>query len=216
LLRRAGSGTSTCMTVPYAILAVLREEPKHGYAIRSDIQEMLGLLWPVNQGQLYSTLARLATRGWIAACAADRDRAIGRAGLARRYEIRPTGRRRLEEWLARPTPPSTALGELHDKLQIAAALGDDARLARLVGRQREALVALAATYRLHGQATSDGSLEPTSASLPRNAATKLLEADVTWLSSIGSPLGGERPTPAADSIALRPGMPTSSRMGDES
>lgn len=171
------------VTVTYAILAALRDEPKHGYAIRQSIQEMLGLLWPVNQGQLYSTLARLATRGWIAPSAPDEGGTAAASAARRRYELRPPGERRLEEWLARPTGFSTAPGELHQKLHVAAALGGERRLLRLVARQREALLALATTCRSHAHRTRTGDAAGPAALL-RAAAVDLLEADVDWLSAI--------------------------------
>jgi len=198
------------MTVTYAILAVLRDGAKHGYAIRRNIQEMLGLLWPVNQGQLYSTLARLATRGWIALSAPGEGSAGGGTGAGRRYEIRPPGERRLEEWLSRPTGFSAAPGELHLKLHVAAALGDQSRLLRVVARQREALVALATTCRSHAHGTGTGAAGDR-ASLPRVAAADLLEADVAWLSAIERELRAGVRMSGPDLSPPRACMPTSTR-----
>ena len=51
------------MVLAHAILVALRDGPKHGYAIRRALEERIGLLSPVNQGQVYATLARLARAG---------------------------------------------------------------------------------------------------------------------------------------------------------
>jgi DNA-binding PadR family transcriptional regulator len=189
------------MIVAYAILASLRDGPKHGYAIRRWIQEMLGLLWPVNQGQLYSTISKLARRGWIAEIASAPQ--VGGTGAGHTYELGAAGERRLTEWIGRPTGVTAMRGELESKLHVAADLADQDRLLRVVRRQREACAAFAATCRSHAEASPAGAAD--TPGLARAAAPSFVEADVEWLASIECELLGlvsstEHPSPSGPSM----------------
>jgi DNA-binding PadR family transcriptional regulator len=201
------------MIVAYAILAALRDGPKHGYAIRGWIQEMLGLLWPVNQGQLYSTISALARRGWIAEVAsADHP---GGAGAGRSYELRAAGERRLAEWTGRPTAVTAVRGELESKLHIAAGLADPGRLLRVVRRQREACAAFAATCRSHAESKGAGTgATAAPGSLARAAAPSFVDADGDWLASIECELlgvAGSSDRPSSNG----PSMTTAARTNGE-
>ena len=54
------------MSLEYAILALLTTGPRHGYAIGKELSRLQGGIWPVNPGQVYATLDRLARDGAIA------------------------------------------------------------------------------------------------------------------------------------------------------
>ena len=48
------------MSLKYAILGLLDQEPHYGYEIKQKFEHMMGDLWPVSYGQLYPTLRKLA------------------------------------------------------------------------------------------------------------------------------------------------------------
>lgn len=48
------------MSLKYAILGLLDQEPHYGYEIKQKFEQMMGDLWPVSYGQLYPTLRKLA------------------------------------------------------------------------------------------------------------------------------------------------------------
>ena len=48
------------MSLKFAILGLLDEEPHYGYEIKQKFEHMMGDLWPVSYGQLYPTLRKLA------------------------------------------------------------------------------------------------------------------------------------------------------------
>jgi len=93
------------MTVKHSLLALLAESPGTGYALKQRYDEHTGALWPVNVGQVYTTLGRL-----------ERDGLIQRAGAdeAALYELTEGGRAELSGWLVEPV----AVAELRDELVV--------------------------------------------------------------------------------------------------
>ena len=53
------------MSVPYALLALLSERPKYGLQLRQEFEARTGEVWPLNVGQVYTTLHRLERDGLI-------------------------------------------------------------------------------------------------------------------------------------------------------
>ena len=86
------------MSVPHAILALLSESPKYGQRLQSEFEARTGRVWPLNVGQVYTTLQRLERDGLVES---DGD---GNGERARKqYRSAPAGRRELDDWLR--TPP---------------------------------------------------------------------------------------------------------------
>jgi len=54
-----------------AILGLLKERPMHGYELRKQLGQKLGLFWTVSFGSLYPTLRRLEKRGAVAKLTAE-------------------------------------------------------------------------------------------------------------------------------------------------
>ena len=48
------------MSVRHALLALLSEGPKYGLQLREEFEARTGEVWPLNVGQVYQTLQRLA------------------------------------------------------------------------------------------------------------------------------------------------------------
>jgi DNA-binding PadR family transcriptional regulator len=84
------------MSVPHALLALLREGPKYGLRLQNEFQSRTGEVWPLNVGQVYTTLQRLERDGLVEATG-DGERS------QKQYRITPAGAQELAEWLA--TPP---------------------------------------------------------------------------------------------------------------
>ena len=51
------------MSVKHALLALLEQGPRHGYGLKHEFEARLGQAWPLNVGQVYTTLARLERFG---------------------------------------------------------------------------------------------------------------------------------------------------------
>jgi DNA-binding PadR family transcriptional regulator len=84
--------------VRHALLALLSEGPKYGLQLRQEFEAGTGEVWPLNVGQVYTTLQRLERDGLVEAD----DDAVD-AGPQKRFRITPDGDDELTDWLR--TPP---------------------------------------------------------------------------------------------------------------
>ncbi|MEU4388693.1 PadR family transcriptional regulator [Promicromonospora sp. NPDC023805] len=53
------------MSIRQGFLALLSEQPMHGYQLRQEFERRTGSAWPLNIGQAYTTLARLQRDGLV-------------------------------------------------------------------------------------------------------------------------------------------------------
>ena len=53
------------MSVRHALLALLDEGPKYGLRLRQEFEARTGEVWPLNVGQVYTTLQRLERDGLV-------------------------------------------------------------------------------------------------------------------------------------------------------
>ncbi len=85
------------MSVRYALLALLSEGPKYGLQLREEFEARTGEVWPLNLGQVYTTLQRLERDGLV-----ESD-GTGDEGPQKGFRITPEGEQELARWLC--TPP---------------------------------------------------------------------------------------------------------------
>jgi DNA-binding PadR family transcriptional regulator len=85
------------MSIPYALLALLTEGPKYGLQLRQEFEAGTGEVWPLNVGQVYTTLQRLERDGLV-----ESDDAAAE-GPQKRFRITADGTEELAGWLR--TPP---------------------------------------------------------------------------------------------------------------
>lgn len=93
-----GSSEGELSHVAVEILLTLLKGPRHGYAIKRDVEERIGGDFLLGSGSLYQALQRLERRGLVAEDA-EAERPDARRG--RVYRIEPAGRRALEAELER-------------------------------------------------------------------------------------------------------------------
>lgn len=93
------------MSVKYALLGLLEREPSHGYQLKQSYDELFGREKPLQYGQIYSTLGRLARDGLIEAGGFERGSGPDR----KRYEITLEGASDLDKWIIAPEPPAPHL-----------------------------------------------------------------------------------------------------------
>jgi len=104
------------MSVRHALLALLSEGPKYGLQLRQEFETRTGDVWPLNVGQVYTTLQRLERDGFVASDDGDGDD----AGPQKAFRITPDGSDELATWLR--TPPdmtSPPRDELVMKVMVA-------------------------------------------------------------------------------------------------
>ena len=85
------------MSVRHAMLALLSEGPKYGLQLREEFEARTGEIWPLNVGQVYTTLQRLERDGLV-----ESD-GSGEAGPQKGFRITAEGEQELASWLR--TPP---------------------------------------------------------------------------------------------------------------
>ena len=119
------------MPVRNSLLAILAAHPAHGYGLKSSFEETTAGAWPLNVGQVYTTLARLERDGFVEPDAtSDSSRQT--------WRITAAGREALGEWYANPVvddPPSR--DELAIKVLLAVA-ADEVDVGAILHRQRVA------------------------------------------------------------------------------
>lgn len=94
------------MSVRHALLALLTEGPKFGLRLQQEFESRTGEVWPLNVGQVYTTLQRLERDGLVES---DDD---GGEGPQKDFRITAEGDRELEEWLH--TPPDADIPPRHE------------------------------------------------------------------------------------------------------
>lgn len=55
------------MSIRHGLLALLDRGPRYGYQLRTEFESRTGATWPLNVGQVYTTLARLERDGLVVA-----------------------------------------------------------------------------------------------------------------------------------------------------
>jgi DNA-binding PadR family transcriptional regulator len=85
------------MSVRHAMLALLSEGPKYGLQLREEFEARTGEVWPLNVGQVYTTLRRLERDGLV-----ESD-GSGEEGPQKGFRITAEGEQELARWLR--TPP---------------------------------------------------------------------------------------------------------------
>ena len=127
------------MSVKHGLLALLESGPRYGYQMRAEFEERTGSTWPLNVGQVYTTLDRLERDGLIRSAGSDGEG-------HEMYEISDEGRAEVATWfstpVARTQPPRD---ELAIKLALAVTTpGVD--VGSLIQRQRAATIGALQDY----------------------------------------------------------------------
>jgi DNA-binding PadR family transcriptional regulator len=89
------------MSVRHALLALLTEGPKYGLQLRHEFEERTGEVWPLNVGQVYTTLQRLERDGLIESDGEDE------AGPQKSFRLTSEGSAELDSWLRTPADVSS-------------------------------------------------------------------------------------------------------------
>jgi DNA-binding PadR family transcriptional regulator len=97
------------MSVRHALLALLSEGPKYGLQLRQEFEARTGEVWPLNVGQVYTTLQRLERDGLVEAYPPPRDELVIKVLVALTvpgvdvHEVVQAHRRHLVETMQRYT-----------------------------------------------------------------------------------------------------------------
>jgi len=158
------------MSVSYALLGLLEQQPSHGYDLKRSYDLYFGHDKPLPFGQVYATLSRLARDGRVV----EGGHAAGAGPERKLYAITDQGEADLQVWLSRSEAPEPHLQTvLAVKVILALLLGRPAE--RYLDVQRTAHLArmreLTAVRREAGLVDS----------LLADHAIFHLEADLRWI-----------------------------------
>ncbi len=107
------------MSIRHSLLALLSEGPKYGFQLRQEFEASTGEVWPLNVGQVYTTLQRLERDGLAHSDDVEEDE------RQKNYRITELGGEELARWLR--TPPDLSeppRDELVIKVLVASRLPD--------------------------------------------------------------------------------------------
>ncbi|MDQ0675804.1 DNA-binding PadR family transcriptional regulator [Pseudarthrobacter siccitolerans] len=104
------------MSIRHSLLALLQDQPRYGYQLRVEFESRTGATWPLNIGQVYTTLDRLERDALVTKEGDDGDGHVV-------YSITAAGKTEVKNWFAAPVernnPPRN---ELAIKLALAVTL----------------------------------------------------------------------------------------------
>lgn len=164
------------MAVREGLLALLDDGPRHGYQLKTEFEGATGGVWPLNVGQVYTTLDRLQRDGLVDIEVVDD--ADGGPGH-KTYSITAAGREELGAWwVAVPSDDPPPRDELMLKTLMAIERGRDHAM-DVITKHRSALTALLQLRRRERGGQRDS--ESVAAALVTDALVVRAEADLRWL-----------------------------------
>jgi DNA-binding PadR family transcriptional regulator len=165
------------VSVRHALLALLSEGPKYGLQLREEFEARTGEVWPLNVGQVYTTLQRLERDGLVES---DGDGQDGpqKDGPQKGFRITAAGSQELTGWLR--TPPdmsSPPRDELVMKVLVALRVpGTD--VAEVIQVHRRYLVELMQQWTRIKESESESDM---SLALVVDAELFRLDSVIRWL-----------------------------------
>jgi len=174
------------MSIRHALLALLSEGPKYGLQLREEFEARTGEVWPLNVGQVYTTLQRLERDGLVES-EGDDD------GPQKAFQITQGGAAELAEWLR--TPPDLSApprDELVIKVLIAVHLpGTDVH--EVIQAHRRYLIQLMQRWTRIKEGDAEDDLR---LALAVDAELFRLDSVIRWLDAAEARL--RRATPSTD------------------
>lgn len=129
------------MIIRNSLLAILASQPTHGYALKSSFETRTAGVWPLNAGQVYTTLSRLERDGLV-------ESAEGDDPERRPWQITDAGLKILASWYETPVDDRSTRDELVIKVLVALATGER-NMQRVLQTQRTATMRRLQDYTQH-------------------------------------------------------------------
>lgn len=185
------------MAVREGLLGLLAEGPLHGYGLKSAFERATGGVWPLNVGQVYTTLERLERDGLVEPATTSEDG-------QRAWRLTERGRDELGEWWwAVPGEEPPPRDELVLKVLLAVA-GDRDHALEVIGYQRDALLGLLAQRRRQARGRRRPGGDPLAAELVVDVLVLRAEADLRWLDVCEERVSTAGDAGGADEPAAKP------------
>ena len=190
------------MSVRHALLALLSEGPKYGLQLRDEFEARTGEVWPLNVGQVYTTLQRLERDALVEWDGGQGGDGNDTGGPQKHFRITPAGISELETWLRTPSDTAPPRDELVIKVLVALRV-PGVNVSELVQAHRRHLIELMQRYtRLKEDAPEDD----LALTLVADAEIYRLDSVIRWLDSADARLKrnpvAEPAEPAEPAVSL--------------
>lgn len=182
------------MSVPLSLLAILANGPSYGLQLKNEFESRTGGVWPLNVGQVYTTLDRLERDGFVLP-------AEGSQRHLKVFAITPAGRQQLDSWFAGGTP---SVPRSRDELVLKLVMAVDhpgLDAARVIQAERKRAVQLLQEYTRLKAAQEEPEL---GWAFLLDSLIFQTEARVRWLDACEARLGRVTTEPYAASPAVEP------------
>ncbi|WP_431711254.1 PadR family transcriptional regulator [Glutamicibacter uratoxydans] len=165
------------MSIRHSLLALLQDQPMYGYQLRAEFEERTGATWPLNIGQVYTTLDRLERDGLAVKEGDDGDGHVI-------YRITAAGQTEVNNWFAAPVVASNPpRNELAIKLALALTL-EGVDVSAIVQAQRTASMRTLQSYTHQRRQSADpaqGQPQDVAWILVLDSLIFTTEAEIRWL-----------------------------------
>ena len=162
------------MSVKHSILALLYEKSRHGYELKTGFDELVQSMWPLNTGQVYTTLDRLERDGLVITPGHDKkDRKL--------YQVTDLGKEDLWLWLKEPVERSLLKDEFYFKYLCASHVDYEEKKVMIQAQKQSLMKDVLHLTHLRKQMRQSGNR---TMNMLMEGALLHLEADIKWLDMI--------------------------------
>lgn len=128
------------MSVGMSLLAILEASPSYGLNLKNEFEARTGGIWPLNVGQVYTTLGRFRRDGLVEA------KSDAESDSHKFYELTERGRTALDEWFQDTSPRGAPSREELVLKVVMASRRSDADATRVIQAERRQAVELLQQY----------------------------------------------------------------------
>ncbi|GAA4733762.1 PadR family transcriptional regulator [Nocardioides endophyticus] len=165
------------MSAALPLLALLEQEPAHGYTLKQRYDDRFSRTRPLAFGQVYAALSRFETKGWAEVAEVE----VVDGPERKRYRITEDGVEAITEWVYTPQQPTEfAMSNLYTRVSVALTSGRSA--AEVLDRQRVQHLA-----RMR-ELTQERKTATPAAQLAITYELAHLDADLRWIEEAGTRL----------------------------
>ncbi len=172
------------MSVRQGLIALLADRPMYGYQLRQEFETRTGGTWPLNIGQVYTTIQRLVRDGLVEPAAQGAAGSTPDDDSTTEYRLTEAGHAAAKEWWTTPVPrDAPARDELAIKLALAVTVpGVD--VLDVVQRQRTETMRALHDYTRLRATTLGTSGDELAFSLVLDNLVFAAEAEMRWLDHV--------------------------------
>ena len=128
------------MSVGMSLLAILESSPSYGLNLKNEFEARTGGIWPLNVGQVYTTLGRFQRDGLVEA------KSEAESESQKFYALTERGREVLDQWFQEARPHGAPSREELVLKVVMAARRSDADAANVIQAERRNAVELLQQY----------------------------------------------------------------------